>query len=291
MLTGHPSGRTTMRYDATRAALLHPEDQATLFCAGQNWPTDAVCAECSRLAYLRFEAGDAKKAALTGAIARAGLVEPKFFSDPGTGTQAFAAIGTQGTQAFIVFRGTQADDPSDIGTDAQAVLVDWQAQGRVHLGFRDALNSVWGPIESWVKGTGLETWVTGHSLGAALATLAAALLPRSRLVNFGSPRVGNDAFASQFDGRFVKRYVHCCDLVTRLPPAFLGYAHVPGMIYIDRDGKLRPQANEALIDDDTAIARREYLLDESWRLGNAGVRDFADHSPINYVSGVLEDRS
>jgi triacylglycerol lipase len=281
-----------MRYDATRAALLHPEGQATLFSAGQNWSIEGVCAECSRLAYVRFETDDRNKAALTEAIASAGLDDPAFFSDPGTGTQAYTAIDTRGSRAFVVFRGTQPDDPSDIGTDAQAVLVDWQAQGKVHLGFRDALDSVWSLIAAWLQArTGLEAWITGHSLGAALATLAAALLPGSRLVNFGSPRVGNDVFASQFDGRFVKRYVDCCDLVTRLPPAFLGYVHVPGMTYIDRNGKVQPQATEALIEGDTAIARREYLINEAWRFGNTGVRDLADHSPVNYVSGVLEDRT
>jgi hypothetical protein len=136
-----------MRYDATRASLLHPEEQATVFCPGQDWPIEAVCAECSRLAYVRFEADEREKATLTEAIARAGLSDPQFFSDPRTGTQAFAAIGAGGSAAFIVFRGTQPDDLSDIGTDAQAVLVDWQAQGKVHLGFRDALASVWDPIE------------------------------------------------------------------------------------------------------------------------------------------------
>jgi predicted lipase len=280
-----------MRYDATRTALLHPEEQATLFCPGQDWPIEAVCAECARLAYVRFETDEREKTTLTEAIARAGLADPAFFSDARTGTQAFAAIGASGSAAFIVFRGTQPDEPSDIGTDAQAVLVDWQAQGKVHLGFREALNSVWDPIASWLGATGLQTWVTGHSLGAALATLVAALVPQSRLVNFGSPRVGNDAFASQFDGRSVKRYVGCCDLVTRLPPAFLGYTHVPGMIYIDRHGKLTPQSSEMLIDEDIGIARLEYFASESWRPGNLALRDFADHSPINYVSGVLEDRT
>ncbi len=280
-----------MRYDATRASLLHPEEQATVFHPGQHWPIEAVCAECSRLAYVRFETDERQKAALTEAIACAGLVNPMFFSDAGTGTQAFAAIGAGGSAAFIVFRGTQPDDPSDIGTDAQAVLVDWQAQGKVHKGFRDALASVWEPIESWLGATGLQTWVTGHSLGAALVTLAAARVPQSHLVNFGSPRVGDDVFASQFDGRSVKRYVDCCDLVTRLPPAFLGYAHVPGMIYIDRHGKLRPEASDLLIDEDLAIARLEYFAGESWRPGTLAVRDFADHSAINYVSGVLQNRT
>jgi len=281
-----------MRYDATRAALLHPENQATLFSPGQDWPIEAVCAECSRLAYVRFEQDEGSKTTLTQALACAGLRDPAFFSDPGTGTQAFAAIDTRLARAFIVFRGTQPDDPSDIGTDVQTVLIDWQAQGKVHLVFRDALNAIWNPLQSWLQGTtGLQIWVTGHSLGAALATLAAALLPGARLVNFGSPRVGDSVFAAQFDGRSAGRYVDCCDVVTRLPPEFLGYAHIQGMIYIDRFGKVQPLATQALIDADVAAARGEYLLNESWLFGNIGVRDFADHAPINYVSAVLNERS
>jgi hypothetical protein len=229
---------------------------------------------------------------LTEAITHAGLAEPVFFSDPATGTQAFAAIDAERSRALIAFRGTQPDDPSDIGTDAQAALVDWQAQGRVHLGFRNALNSVWNPLESWLRANaGLEPWLTGHSLGAALATLATVLLPQARLVNFGSPRVGDGAFASQLTARVVSRYMNCCDIVTRLPPAFLGYAHVPGMIYIDRGGKIQTQATEAFIDADVAAARRDYLVNETWKFGNVGVRDLADHAPINYISGVLQDRS
>ena len=44
-----------MQYDATRAALLHPHARETLFRSGQDWPIEAVCAECSRLAYVPFE--------------------------------------------------------------------------------------------------------------------------------------------------------------------------------------------------------------------------------------------
>jgi len=280
-----------IRYDPTRTALLHPEQRPTLFVAGQDWPVDAVCAECARLAYVRFEDDGDRRAALTEAIARVGLGEPGFFSDGGTGTQAFTAIDAARGRAFVVFRGTESDEPSDLATDARGVLVEWQGAGRVHLGFRDALSGAWGAIAAWLEqAPGLEVWITGHSLGAALATLATARLPGARLVNFGSPRVGDGAFAAQFDGRPVTRYVNCCDLVARMPPAILGYAHIEGMAYIDRNGKVLPQATQAAIDEDTAAARGQYLLRESWRIGNVGVRDLADHSAVNYVSGVLQDR-
>jgi hypothetical protein len=58
-----------LRYDATRVALLHPEAQATLLSPRQQWSIDALCAECSRLAYVRFETDVGKKAAFTRVVA------------------------------------------------------------------------------------------------------------------------------------------------------------------------------------------------------------------------------
>lgn len=74
--------------------------------------------------------------------------------------------------------------------------------------------------------------VTGHSLGGAVATLAAAYLRRSGFVadayTFGAPRVGNDHFANFMTslpgGQW--RVTHRDDPVPRLPPIFLGYRHV-----------------------------------------------------------------
>ncbi|UNI19643.1 hypothetical protein JDV02_005818 [Purpureocillium takamizusanense] len=75
--------------------------------------------------------------------------------------------------------------------------------------------------------------IAGYSLGGAVATLAAAHLRRAGLVadvfTFGSPRVGNDAFAnfvtSQPGGRSW-RVTHRDDPVPRLGPMFLGYRHI-----------------------------------------------------------------
>jgi len=98
-----------------------------------------------RLAYVRFETDDRNQAALTEAIACGGLGEPGFFSDR-VPASAYTAIDTQGSRAFVVFRGTQPDDPFGHRYRCASVLVDWQAQGKVHLGFRDALHSVLGPF-------------------------------------------------------------------------------------------------------------------------------------------------
>ncbi|MBN8439514.1 MAG: lipase family protein [Candidatus Accumulibacter sp.] len=280
-----------MIYDATRASLLHPDLQPTLFSDGTTWPIDAMCAECSRLAYIRFEDDDRKKQELSEALARAALGSTRFFSGA-AGTQAFASTDAPGSTAFIAFRGTQPDDPSDLGVDAEFMLVDWRGHGKVHLGFRNALEGVWEEIESWLaQVTAKEVWITGHSLGAALATLASELQPTARLVNFGSPRVGDRSFVSAFNGRHVTRYVDCCDLVTELPPQAIGYAHVQGLKYIDRNGVVSAAPSDLTIQEDRAAARLAYLTTKSWRTGNLAVRDLSDHSPINYVSAVLGVRT
>ena len=96
---------------------------------------------------------------------------------------------------------------------------------------------------------------TGHSLGAAMATLGAAELttvsppiegvtigaaPSVRLFTFGSPRVGNAAFASWADGQLAaaapseggsRRMRRQKDIVPAIPPRSLRYVHLATEIY------------------------------------------------------------
>ncbi|PRP74331.1 hypothetical protein PROFUN_15578 [Planoprotostelium fungivorum] len=78
--------------------------------------------------------------------------------------------------------------------------------------------------------------VTGHSLGEAIATLAAADLALERTVKnpvqlwtFGSPRVGNPTFSQYLDKMYLDesiRVTHNRDPVPRLPPQFLNLQHI-----------------------------------------------------------------
>jgi hypothetical protein len=70
--------------------------------------------------------------------------------------------------------------------------------------------------------------ITGHSLGAGLATLVAATRRdrQPRLITFGSPRVGDADFGSLIDSDSVARFVNCCDLVTRVPPEKFDARHI-----------------------------------------------------------------
>jgi hypothetical protein len=84
----------------------------------------------------------------------------------------------------------------------------------------------------------------------------------------------------------ILRYVDCCDLVTRVPPEFIGYTHAGDLYYIDRERKIARQPDESTIADDQDHARVNYLLECALKIGNVAVRDLADHSPINYAAPI-----
>jgi pimeloyl-ACP methyl ester carboxylesterase len=130
--------------------------------------------------------------------------------------------------------------------------------------------------------------LTGHSLGAAMATLAASVFPGCRLVTFGSPRVGDAEFVSASLAAQVERYVDCSDVVTAVPPEVLEYVHLGQMRYIDRDGGLQiGEVDPAYVSADRKAARIHYFTHYAFVSGNVGVRDLADHAPANYVRALL----
>ena len=94
-------------------------------------------------------------------------------------------------------------------------------------------------------------WVTGHSLGASLATLAVAdivtntIHKGAKMYNFASPLVGNESFVDFFKSKIGTnncntnnadnslntcswRVVNRNDVVPTIPPTDLGYVHVDG---------------------------------------------------------------
>jgi len=123
--------------------------------------------------------------------------------------------------------------------DAKALVANRKG-ARVHGGFLAQYNSIKFSIMSMLfrrilKGEPPQRVVfVGHSLGGALATLAAAgtkaLFPQLTVqcTTYGSPRVGNAAFAAYFDAvvDISQRCVNGSDKVVKNPT--LGYAHVGG---------------------------------------------------------------
>ncbi|KAJ9529583.1 hypothetical protein QJQ45_013902 [Haematococcus lacustris] len=102
---------------------------------------------------------------------------------------------------------------------------------------------------------GRRLWVTGHSLGGAMATLTALGLKRqgynvAGLYTFGSPRVGNAGFSRLFRdaGLWTRsyRFVNEDDAVPQVPLTVMGYAHV-GQRWVCVGGKCEFVANEGCV--------------------------------------------
>jgi len=285
----------TIPYSAAKSDLFTPWTRDDYFSQGEAQATAAFAAELSRLAYCRkppSRSFDRDK--IQSVLKATGFSDCRFFeSNAKGGTHCFSATGTdQGSGkriGVVSFRGTDADDPTDIGDDADIILQSWEAGGSVHMGFANALAEIRPAFDDAIRAIGLPILFTGHSLGAALATLAASLFGSqtdgSALYLFGSPLVGNSEFAAIFTAMKMelRRYVDCCDLVTRVPPSELGYTPIAEPYYIDRNGHITLNPQPSFIASDRTAAEADYLLQYAWKIGDVGVRDLADHAPINYV--------
>jgi hypothetical protein len=253
----------------------------------------------ARLAYCRQAANLAFDQDLIRThLARAGFVRCQFFEQQKTfdhgGTHAFLAFKDDPDPvkklAVLSFRGTDVDDPKNLITDIKFPPVRWDVGGFVYDGFRDALAPVRPAITAALASLQCRTLFTGHSLGAALATLMASARKPAATFAFGSPRVGDSAFVSTLAGVSIQRYVDCCDAVTRVPPELLGYVHAGEEFYIDRKHIVHTGVTSAEISADRLRARVLYFLKYAWKWGNVFFRGFADHAPINYVLAVTANQ-
>ena len=150
-------------------------------------------------------------------------------------------LAWQNTFVIVAFRGTEPDEWDDILTDIQLQLVPWKA-GRVHRGFKHAVDEIWPALQSELDplAASRTVWFCGHSLGAALATLAAHKYGRTRGVcTMGCPRVGDASFAAAFNADLsgnTLRYVNHHDIVTHVPTPLFGYRHVAVGRFIAANG-------------------------------------------------------
>ena len=280
-----------LAYNPTRTALYHPERQETIFEAGQSYSITQLAVEAARLAYYRAENSAIERARLVEALARVGFAEPNLFSDPGSGVAAFVAERADGT-ALLSFRGTQPDNYKDLITDLRANLVAWpESAGCVHNGFAIAVRALQPQILEWferAKPDRSKLILTGHSLGAAMATLTATIWRPEWLVTIGSPRVGDAVFIRTVTATHSVRLVDCCDVVTEVPPEFSGYRHISDPTYLTLDSRAVKNPTPSFVMVDRLRARVDYAIRYGWKFWrNVLVRGFADHAPINYARVVF----
>ena len=277
----------TIPYDPSRAALYFPESRDTMFQSQQRYSPLQLAVEAARLAYYRAEESGAQMQRLCDALARVDFAIPTLLIDVATGAAGFASSCKTNGAALIAFRGTQPDDIADIGHDLEAEMIPWpETAGRVHAGFALTTRALLPKMRAWIDETKpdpAKLTITGHSLGAAMATLAASVIKPGWLVTLGSPRVGDVDFIETVQAGNISRIVDCCDLVTRVPPPVGGYTHLPTCAYLTRQTQQLLDPAESVIEADCITARAEYLAAYAWKIGAVLVRDLADHAPINYV--------
>jgi len=192
------------------------------------------------------------------------------------------------TSIVVAFRGTRPSQLLDWMVDFEILQTPFTkyfsspSVGGVHDGFARLLARGWKRILAEVirfQDNGQTLWITGHSLGGALAALATAAftfsarMPVNGLYTFGQPRVGDLPFCTQCDSHFGNvtfRFVNDKDIVTRVPPRIVPniplpefYGHFGTLRYFDAEGNLHADDhwwNAFLIGVDVGFEGMEKLL-------------------------------
>ena len=220
-----------------------------------------------------------------------GFTDPRHINR--SNVQAFWAV--EGDVALLSFRGTK--NTAHWLRDAR--FIPWgHPWGLAHLGFVDGIKDIHDELGLFLNAaSGVNhIWVTGHSLGGALAVLAAAWIKingggrPSSVYTYGQPRVGaTQLFGTDFADRFsielpgrLHRFVNQSDIVTRVPPAPL-FRHFGIVKRIVRPGVIVTEAvTEAAVEAAALEAAAGPLLEPLTRVHalEAAVAAASVESPI-----------
>lgn len=206
-------------------------------------------------------------------------------------------IDVKGSQAYwlenkhdliLACRGTQPTEFEDIVTDLKFQLVKSGTSVKyVHRGFKEAVDLIWPELKKLTNKhcKTRKVWCTGHSLGAAMATLVAHRLQKSEdcpcpqaLFTYGSPRVGTKNYVDHIEatGLLHFRFVNNADIVTRVPP--WPYRDFNSMYYMNHWGNIRTLTWSQLIRD---------RLRGFWKGLNKGeINYFSNHSITSYKENL-----
>ena len=189
----------------------------------------------------------------------------------------------------MAFRGTNelADWLDNLNSFSEAALF-----GRFHRGFWNSVEDVWdtinGTYEELHNVKKRPLFITGHSLGGAMATVAASRFihqdkPFISVYTFGQPRSMDRDTTRIFNaeaGERCHRFQNNEDIVTRLPARLMGYSHVGKCLYIDVDKTIHQDPGFWFKFLDTF----EGALDSARQIGT--IMGIADHKVEEYMSAV-----
>ena len=198
------------------------------------------------------------------------------------GSQAY--VFKSDTDCIIACRGTEPNEWNDIRADVNAVSAVAETVGRVHRGFKQEVDDLWPRLEKTLIENNKTLWFTGHSLGGAMATISASRCflshinsnPR-QLYTYGSPRVGNKTYVNHVKLEHF-RWVNNNDIVTRVPPTWMGYRHTGMQMYLDSQGEFRNVSK---------VQRASDRWKGFWGgIKKGKVDHFSDHSMDDYISHI-----
>lgn len=274
-------------------------DVAALASSTFTWKGSISAAVCSHLAY--------EKSTIVEETMRQryGMTSCDFVQNDDT--ECYVASNTN--VILVAFRGT-AGTADWIGN---LKFINTSASyGELHRGFYFAFQAVKSNLEQLIRAAGTSTRklvITGHSLGGALATVAAAewqgVFDVAAIHTFGQPRVGRPNFVShiqQHYGSNFFRMVNDDDIVTRVPP---WYGHVGILRHFGPTGNvsnesLAQPAEQVLSTEQPALTETEFaMLQASLQLPAMGPTNegiglegffpsFSDHKIANYVLKILK---
>lgn len=143
----------------------------------------------------------------------------------------YAVVASNNDTVVVAFRGTNPDEIADwfVNINVVSTVV---TNGRVHSGFyrstKSLLTDIVGAVKTH-KGESKKVWITGHSLGGAMALVFAyeclvdGRIKPAGVVTFGQPMLVDSKLAhflnEKLDGKYL-RFVHGGDAVPRMVPTY-----------------------------------------------------------------------
>jgi triacylglycerol lipase len=247
-----------------------------------SWPVARQLASFAALAYTKATAKDMR-----------------------TNAQALVTVNGDG-DIVVAFKGSST--PRDFLQDAKFMMrkLGWMTNSTpimAHAGFLEDFTAIDVIVINQIKAcldvnSRAKIYVTGHSLGGALAILCALELYRQKLpiagvYTFGQPRVGNALFSAIYDNDLhavTYRIVNQNDIVPRTPGVLMEYRHCGQEIFLPAGGGwwLNPSWPLKFISDLIGLYgayrnREEVLVREHFLQAYCQViatqREFTDHLP------------
>jgi hypothetical protein len=224
----------------------YPDDALNKFTASRQFNLDNARA-MMWLAQLAYET--AHKSKVQSILDAWKLTMREFISnDPKTGLPPNSAcvVVAEGRDAmFVTFAGSDPGKIEDWVTDFDAM----PSATDLHTGFQNAVGTVWPKVKTAIENrlaSEQPIFFTGHSLGGALAIVAASRaalelnIQGIAVYTFGSPRTGGTAFFNEYTpllGDSTFRLIDGTDIVPTVPPSLSGgYRHVGHAIQCKTEG-------------------------------------------------------